>query len=579
MYVAIISNLRGDWVTSVTAGEDNYAANYLNGQEYDGGAKNLELEQPASTKVSDSKDYDTLDNSRKQKVEKVKKDKKLVESVETYFSERSTVFDKANKKDKDSTLKTKVRAKKNINKKIKDNSINRIEKIREVEEKSKLEFTKGEVESEIRDVTYEPNGEVVLNVYEWTWVEYNDGKDKFGYGTDHEVTLEETDDSYNIISDEYDETDIWDHQTEDYEKSSLYSEEKELHSDIESDISQLSSEFEPLSQTSSINNLATQPVAYSATSLADRLSDYNVGKAIDYADKWVYIGEPSDTFMKTEFYNLNEFGYQQKDCCNYVSQCLYKGGISYENGATRNASSGSQWWFDTNAADKTENIYACSITWRKVYYFESYWKNEGVTSLTATSSNCYPGNPVYYIDPSSDDHNGHIWICTGYDTAGNPIFNAHNRDVYHIPFSFVKGNNVPTRKTLMFNNGNVTINKPSSPSNTGFVSSSSGVTWNSILTPKVFQYFKFSVYSPRTYYIYTTGSIDTVGTLYKEVEYTYNGQKFKTLEEVARDDDGGDSTNFRISETLYSNVNYYIKVRGYNYQTGGAYSLKVTYNP
>ncbi len=563
----------------MTAGEDNYAANYLNGQEYDGGANNLELEQLDSTKISDSNDYDALDNSKKQKVEKVKKDKKLVESVETYFSERSTVFNKANKKDKDSTLKTKVRGKMNINKKVKDNSINRIEKIREVEEKSKLEFTKGEVESEIRDVTYEPNGEVVLDVYEWTWVEYNDGKDKFGYGTDHEVTLEETDGSYNVISDEYDETDIWDHQTEDYEESSLYSEEKELHSDIESNISQLSSDVAPLSQANTINNLATQPVSYSATSLADTLSKYDVTKAINYADKWVNKGAASyDKLMKTDSYNLSEFGYYKKDCCNFVSQCLNYGGIPFTHfGKDRINTSTSQWWFDTSETKKIDNYEISPLPWRQVKSFVKYWtEDRGVKSVNAKASNCYPGNPVYYINSNGD---AHIWICTGYDSNGNPVFNAHNRDVYHFPFSQMSASGV-TLKTLLFKNSNVTINKPSNARNLGDASGTNLVSMGSNLTAGAYQYFKFTATATRTYYIYTKGDVDTNGTLYQEKEYEYYSKKntkktYTALEEIVTNEDGGLHYNFEIRKSLVKGRTYYIKVRGYTSNTSGSYTLYI----
>ena len=61
---------------------------------------------------------------------------------------------------------------------------------------------------------YGSDGTVILYAYEWTFFDYDDlsdgvgGSDVSGYGTEHKITLSKTDNGYQILSDEYDESDL-----------------------------------------------------------------------------------------------------------------------------------------------------------------------------------------------------------------------------------------------------------------------------------------------------------------------------------------------------------------------------------
>ncbi|MBZ4666714.1 hypothetical protein [Mahella sp.] len=73
------------------------------------------------------------------------------------------------------------------------------------------------------------------------------------------------------------------------------------------------------------------------------------------------------------------------------------------------------------------------------------------------------------------------------------------------------------------------------------------------------------------YNIYSTGSTDTYGELYKK---TLSGK----YELISSNDDGGSGTNFRLEVGLNSNTDYYVKVRHYSSTRTGSYTLRVEEN-
>ena len=80
-------------------------------------------------------------------------------------------------------------------------------------------------------------------------------------------------------------------------------------------------------------------------------------------------------------------------------------------------------------------------------------------------------------------------------------------------------------------------------------------------------YFRLELDRAGTIVVETTGSVDTVGELEDD-----DGQR------LISDDNAGDRSNFRISRAMSAGV-YYIKVRGANSATTGAYTLRVTFTP
>lgn len=79
------------------------------------------------------------------------------------------------------------------------------------------------------------------------------------------------------------------------------------------------------------------------------------------------------------------------------------------------------------------------------------------------------------------------------------------------------------------------------------------------------KWFKFVPTQTDTYSIYSTGSVDTYGSLYQGA-----------TSHLQSDDDNGSGTNFLIQRTFYANTTYYIRVRGYASTTSGSYSLKIS---
>lgn len=84
----------------------------------------------------------------------------------------------------------------------------------------------------------------------------------------------------------------------------------------------------------------------------------------------------------------------------------------------------------------------------------------------------------------------------------------------------------------------------------------------SISTSGEQDYYKFTVPQTGTYIIYTTGTTDTIGTLYdsSRVQIAYN--------------DDNDGTNFGMQYHLTAGKEYYIKVGAYSSKTG-SYSIHV----
>lgn len=78
-------------------------------------------------------------------------------------------------------------------------------------------------------------------------------------------------------------------------------------------------------------------------------------------------------------------------------------------------------------------------------------------------------------------------------------------------------------------------------------------------------WFKFLTGSQGTYVIETHGTLDTKMAL-------YSSNQTSILEE---DDDGGSNNCSKISHTLLANTWYYIKVRGYNSNTTGNYTIDI----
>lgn len=383
------------------------------------------------------------------------------------------------------------------------------------------------------DIVTNNLGEIsyTLDVYEWTWVDYTNGRDtdpnKMGYATDHEILiLKGKDGVLKIVRDTYDEADILGTQSRTFEEINV------------------SEEF------SSIQGLDNRATSTNTGVYLD------VNRVIDYADQYVIHSVSSG--MSTAYYNTPMYGYYSgNDCANFVSQCLKAGGMvdDYGTGKDNENADDTQWWYDTYSSPTNDNYSASPMAWRYVPSFINYWTQKGYSKVSASNSSVFPGNPVL----SGDNHVG---ICVGYNSAGTPIINAHNRDVYHVPYTMIGSG---TRTTIRISTYNKMAYKPSDATAISPTSSTQSIP--KTLASGANHYYKLVVSSADEFTFYSTGSIDVEATLYKES--TTSGGQTLYLYQYSADDDGGSGYNFSISEYLSAGT-YYIRVRGVSqYVTGG----------
>ena len=154
---------------------------------------------------------------------------------------------------------------------------------------------------------------------------------------------------------------------------------------------------------------------------------YSPDKAVAYADKWATSRNPD--------YRQ----YPGVDCCNFVSQCLYAGGMP-----------------------KNGNWYPASYCWINCSGAISNFKKYG-KFMTANDSNVLRGNPVYY-DWNSNGVYDHTAICVGKNSAGTPIIDAHTGDHYHVTWRLGKNGK---RATIQLRNGGNVSGSSSTKSSAG----------------------------------------------------------------------------------------------------------------
>lgn len=400
------------------------------------------------------------------------------------------------------------------------------------------------------------SGDVNLDVYEWTWVDYNNGDgpnmpatDRMGFATIHEMKAEKNSDGqYRITKDIYDEADIAGYTSADY-------------------IAEVSSEM-PLEgvigqqqvQLESLRSVASTSSTLNRNGLPDVFS------CIDYADQWVIKDISADAGTHTQYYNTGVYGASSTgDCANYVSQCLFAGGFFMDpaSEATQQAGNLDQWWHRQDGSLSSTNS---SDSWRYAAYLASYLssKNYSVQPILSNMNNVYPGNPVWA--------NGlqHVAICVGYNSAGLPIINGHTRDVYHQVIT----NESSYEKTATLNTMDLMQNDASSAIPVlPFPQTFSNRTLNA----NEVEWFKLEPTVSGTYMIYTTGNSDTVGYLYQETKQSSNVSAGPMhLYELAKNDKGPysqDLLNFRITAELEAGETYYIRVRLSSYYSFGTYSI------
>ena len=359
-----------------------------------------------------------------------------------------------------------------------------------------------------------------VKVYEWTWVDYNDGKggpvDRMGYATDHEMIIAVDDNGEAVVvSNEYDD--------------SMFTGVPDVMS------SNIASEEDAIVAENNISPLAVSTV------------NMSVNEIIEYADKWVGRTILSGGSGTSSNYNpaYVNFASDQADCANYVSQCLRAGGMTFSYGAngTKGASDSDDWWYDGSRSGSKENKSA--ISWRYVPSMINYWnKVKGCAYVSATKTNVYPGNPVFH---SGTGGYNHVGICVGYNYNDVPIINAHTSDVYHVPYT-----HFTSPKTIQIFTSNRLITKPSSA--TTITPSTTSKTSYKSLSAGNNAYFKISHPSSKTSsYSIKLGSVCDSSSCHM---YVYQQKKTNSYMYELKHVSGKNSS---FTMTVNPNYNYYIR--------------------
>ena len=230
------------------------------------------------------------------------------------------------------------------------------------------------------------DGSVAVTAYVLTTCRYDDlrdgpgGEDAFAFGTWHRLVLSP---AGEIRQDEYDEEDLFGGPAEE--------------------------SAEPFAAFAA-------PAAPLAAPSLGYYEAYDPTAAIAYADRYWQEYNPA-------YYNFNSVG---GDCANFTSQSIFAGGMPQVVGSQY----GTNGWFYRSSTDR-------SATWTGARQLRDWMgKNRG-RLVTASDSTVFPGSPVFYAD-------AHAVICVGYNSAGRPVIDSHNRDRYHVPWDYYETDSTTT---------------------------------------------------------------------------------------------------------------------------------------
>lgn len=254
------------------------------------------------------------------------------------------------------------------------------------------------------------DGTVTAYVYEWTFIDYDDlsddatATDVMGFGLTHKVTMQEKDGSIVILADEYNAKDVFGMNTV---TDATYMELRV-------------SGYTPTNSSGYLHWLDSNDADYEV----EPPEDFNVYSAYDpeaaarYADEYVW-SEAAGKSVYEEFYNSIYPSYNASggDCTNYVSQCLYAGGMPMVKGTEY----GRDGWFYVPGSR--------SATWTYAPYLRDWLADNRGKLVKANADNIYLGCPVFHGDY-------HATICVGRNSAGVPIVDSHNNDWYHAKWNY-----------------------------------------------------------------------------------------------------------------------------------------------
>ena len=323
---------------------------------------------------------DKIQDAEEKSAQSQRKMDELNLALDDYFDYRNQQFGTAYKNSSDRLL---------LSDSVRQDGLMRERLLQEMEQRIGAYFTEVGTDYTISSIEYDDSTRTwIVTADEWNDINYqypgSDCVDRMGFGTRHVLKVTVTSgDLYCVLSDTFSEYEVNGARSTDYS-------EKEIIL---------------------ANSCYTEPHTPENELLSIGMS-YNPANAVSYANQWAIYPNPAYSF------------YEDRDCANFVSQCLYAGGIP-------NTGTGySTGWYQD------------SLAWVNVAQFDIFWQNHGIIRVNAgTFSNCLIGNPIYYLNPSGSITSGHLTICTGYNSVGVPCYNAHTANEANIPVTNLITNN------------------------------------------------------------------------------------------------------------------------------------------
>ncbi len=290
---------------------------------------------------------------------------------------------------------------------------NRKNTIKAFEEQSNIKIYDADVTGVLQSCTTN-DGKIAVDLYEYTFFDYDDTADNkvaydvSGFGTNHELLLQMTNGNIKIIEDNYIDNLI--------ETPDIHIDE-----DIDTDI---------VAENNNNNNRSA-PRGYSI------YNSYNVTAAVEYSDEYALS-------YNTSYANFNGVG---GDCANFVSQCIYAGGMPQ----VKCEPYGTNGWYYKSSSNR-------SATWTGAKYLRQWMgNNRGKLVNDPSDADIFVGSPLF-VDWTNDGVWDHAYFCIGMNSSGTPIINSHNLDRYHIKWNY--GEETARYSTVQLTTSNSQVIKP-----------------------------------------------------------------------------------------------------------------------
>ena len=166
-------------------------------------------------------------------------------------------------------------------------------------------------------------------------------------------------------------------------------------------------------------------------------SAYGGTAAVVYAQRWAKSRNPV-------YYN---FGWDENDCTNFVSQCVACGRSMSGSGTGEPTLWSQTWiednqykWYMSNKIHRTVgyDYWRLSRSWSCVTEFRNYFGSHGsVTYVNRNSTSWYSSLQMGDIVQAGNTGYGHSVIVVS-PSSSNPLFCGHTRDAYYDPMTMMR---------------------------------------------------------------------------------------------------------------------------------------------